>query len=113
MAYQRYTDMLANTSGSLSNKVSALMMHYSDEWGWQGSDSIIADILDNGLNVQSTITILEAALHHECQTETLRAAVQAILDYQTKGGMQANRVGYQGAKAVPLQSVLTESAVIS
>lgn len=114
MAYQKYTDMLINAEGSLSDKVNALMMHYSDEWGWDGSDSIIADMLDSGLDAQSTIAILEAALRHECQTTAFQAAVQAIAEYQMQhAGQAVNRVEYRSTKTMPLQAALTESVTIS
>ena len=114
MAYQKYTDMLINAEGSLSDKVNALMMHYADEWGWDGSDSIIADMLDNGLDAQSTIAILEAALRHECQTAAFQAAVQAITEYQMLHQAQAaNNMDYRGTKTMPLQAALAESAIIS
>ena len=110
MAYQKYIKILAQTKGSLSDKVNTLMMCHADEWGWEGSDSIIADMLDNGLDLQSTIAILEAALSHECQTEAFQAAVQAIQDYQLDSVAVSSKS--RSAGEMPLSAVLAAQAVV-
>jgi hypothetical protein len=76
---QEYMEVFAKAKGNNLDKVKYILMKCSNHWEWIGSDSIIADLLDDKhITAEDIHEFLHSAVEMEEGNREFKAAVTAI-----------------------------------
>ncbi|MDO8954890.1 MAG: hypothetical protein Q7V63_08590 [Gammaproteobacteria bacterium] len=76
---QDYMEVFAKAHGDNLAKVKHILMKCSDNWEWVGSDSVIADLLDDkNIAVQDILEFLKGAVEMGEGNREFKAAITAI-----------------------------------
>ncbi len=75
----QYINAFHEAQGDALAKVKSVIMHFSDRWEWVGSESLIADLLDDE-NITADDIVDFLAVTYECEggSDDFRYAVRAL-----------------------------------
>ena len=86
----KYMNAFHDAKGSELKKIKTILMQHSDSWDWAGSDSIIADLLDDRtLTADDLVDFLSRAYEDEGGSEEFHYAVRALQISLRKARLQA------------------------
>ena len=79
MTVEEYQALFRAQKGSDLDRVRAILAQCSHQWGWEGHDSVVTDLLDDRtVTIEGILTILEAGQEYECRSESMKNAIAAI-----------------------------------
>lgn len=75
----KYINAFHEAQGDTLAKVKSVVMHFADSWDWAGSDSIVADLLDDqNITADDIIDFLASSYECEGGNDEFRYAVRAL-----------------------------------
>jgi len=75
----KYTEAYQNASGTQTEKVKQILMHYVDSWDWAGGESLIIDLLDDSnITAGDIVELLHNIYQQEGGNDEFRYAIKAI-----------------------------------
>jgi hypothetical protein len=75
----KYMNAFHETKGDSLAKVKSVVMHFADSWDWIGSESMVADLLDDqNITAEDTVDFLTSAYESEGGNDEFRYAVRAL-----------------------------------
>jgi len=79
---QKYIQMLSSQSGDNTAKVKAILEQCSNQWDWDGGDSMIADLLDdNNITDGDIVEFLKSVVEMGEGNRDFKFAVMAMETY--------------------------------
>ena len=76
---EKYIKEFNAISGSNMDKVKTIIMRHADHWEWEGSESVVADILDDeNITAEDIVEILTYSVEFEGGNQQFKHAVIAL-----------------------------------
>lgn len=86
----KYTQAFNAAKGSEVKKIKTILMEYAHHWDWVGSESVIADLLDDrSLTAHDIVDFLSMACQDEDGNEEFQNAVRALQVSLRKAKLQS------------------------
>jgi hypothetical protein len=74
-----YVEIFNKAKGDNLAKVKYILSKYSDRWDWAGSDSVIADLLDDKhITAEDIVEVMRSAVEMEEGNRELKSVVTAL-----------------------------------